>query len=394
MRRKLLSLAALISLALAVAGCGSSGSKPSAGSGDKSPYRVLFIGGLSGPLSSVGAAVVDGLNAAASDINNKGGINGRKIEVTAKDDNATATTGVTLLQSALSGTKPDLVLPGYTSDEGLAMLPILTAAKIASMAVSTSPKLGDATKFPYHFMLNPGQAGQAAASVEYLKSQNAKKVGIIAIDNAVGNAQVESLKKAFEGAGMKTSVVKFPESTINMTADWSKLAASGADAAQMIVTGGDQWGYMLKSRLQAGVTLPSIGTGSLSTADISKLVPAAALKGVYGLAPEVQKTAPEQRNDAQGAFFAAMRGKASLQSGVLTPANVWDGLHMLAAAAKTAGATDAEKIAAAIVANPIPADQTALGYVRKYTDTNHEPSEQGWVATQVGPQKDGVYIQS
>src|SRR5689334_10555600 len=85
--RRFLPLLAIAGIGLATTGCGggsSSGSGASAGSGQ--PIKVGVIVSLTGNYAPLGTEDKKAIELAVQQINDKGGLLGRKIELTEKDD--------------------------------------------------------------------------------------------------------------------------------------------------------------------------------------------------------------------------------------------------------------------------------------------------------------------
>src|SRR3954465_15747490 len=124
--RRLVPPAALAPPPLMVlAACGSS-SKPKASTAPtvagakpldtNNPYVYLFSADFTGSIQAFTAGEVQGLNAAVTDINAKGGIQGREVQLQTQNDQNDPTQAVNLLQQRLSsGKKPDAMYPGGSS---------------------------------------------------------------------------------------------------------------------------------------------------------------------------------------------------------------------------------------------------------------------------------------
>ncbi|MCW2757260.1 MAG: branched-chain amino acid transporter substrate-binding protein, partial [Nocardioidaceae bacterium] len=112
--------------ALALSACGSNASSGSSGGS----YRILYVAGQTGVLSPTAIAIGRGIKAHVDAINAEGGLDGKKIVLQTKDDQSDPTRGVTLVQEQLNGDNPpDLVIPGVSSNEALAVAPLLARSK-------------------------------------------------------------------------------------------------------------------------------------------------------------------------------------------------------------------------------------------------------------------------
>ena len=110
-------LAGLALLAAGLTACGSSGNSGSSSSSasTKGPYVIGFMNILSGPASVPGES--DPIDLAAKQLNAKGGIDGRQVEIKAYDVGLTASAALTATRLALSQGVDALI--GYPIDAGL-----------------------------------------------------------------------------------------------------------------------------------------------------------------------------------------------------------------------------------------------------------------------------------
>ncbi|HZD14624.1 MAG TPA: ABC transporter substrate-binding protein, partial [Pseudonocardiaceae bacterium] len=102
--KPLRAVAAAISVALVSASltacAGSSGTGTStAGQATGGPIKIGIVTSLTGPYSVLGQADIQGLDIAVSQINAKGGIRGRKIQIVTQDDQTSASQAVVALNS-------------------------------------------------------------------------------------------------------------------------------------------------------------------------------------------------------------------------------------------------------------------------------------------------------
>ena len=116
-----IAASALALAGLGLAACSSSSSSPGAAASSpagstsaastsaasaassSTPFNVLAIVASSGPLATVTAAEVSGMQAGVAYVNAHGGVSGHQVVLTVKNDNNDPTTAATLLQSAVSG---------------------------------------------------------------------------------------------------------------------------------------------------------------------------------------------------------------------------------------------------------------------------------------------------
>jgi branched-chain amino acid transport system substrate-binding protein len=276
--------AALVAV-VALAGCGSSDdsgtTSTASGASSKKPVQFYASMALTGPFAAVGAATKAGLQAGVNQINATGGISGRKIEVKYVDDQGSATTAVSLLQKALtSGDKPDVVFNGNTSDVTLALCPILNRAGIISIGVTGSQQIDDKKLCGTTFSTTWDVTQWQATAAQYLKSKNAKNVGLIVTNDAYGDSAVDGTKAALPPAGITLQGTQsVTPDALDATAQLHKLVGDSPDALVMEANGA-VIGHILDSRRKVNDTIPMlIGAGAASN-NIRAFTSAASTKNV------------------------------------------------------------------------------------------------------------------
>src|SRR6185295_16599020 len=88
----------------------------------------------------VGRDTQDAIKLAIDDINARGGVLGRKLEMVVADETENPETGISAIKTLTADEKVDVLIGGYTSGVTLAQLPHISAAKTIYLNVgSASP---------------------------------------------------------------------------------------------------------------------------------------------------------------------------------------------------------------------------------------------------------------
>jgi ABC-type branched-subunit amino acid transport system substrate-binding protein len=256
-QRRLLTAGAVGAAAgLVLAGCASSSTpSASAGSGGShSAYHVLAIYGMTGALESSAVAVNRGAQAAVEYFNSHGGVNGHKLVLTTQNDQSNPTTAASLLQSALtSSSPPDDVIPGISSDEGLAMAPLLTRYKVVGLGSASDATLDNPAKYPYFFSQSTLANTVVSDGATWIASHpGVKKVAIITSNDALGQADVPTLQSTLKAKGISTVVKLFNPTATDYTSTFQAAAAAKPDWVWMDGAGSEV-PIMLSSRLKANL---------------------------------------------------------------------------------------------------------------------------------------------
>lgn len=354
---------AISAVAILAAGCGGStaASTPkSTGSGGitpkaQGPFRVLMLGGLTGPDSADATAAKHGMEAAAAQLNAHGGIAGHHVVVTVKNDEAQATLAVTDLNSYLAGQTPNLVWPGSTSTEGLALAPTLTRDKILANGVVSAPTVVNPSKNPYFFNVTGPLSAQGAAIAKYLKAQGITNVGALYENFIIGTEENAAESASLKAAGFKVTSVGYPLGSLDLTSEVQRLESDHVQA--MLLDGlGQPVGLALAARAKLGWNVPVIGDALTSGTFDPASAPAANLSGVKWLVQttEVYKAHPSASFTT---FYKDIQQLGPIDVPLFEYAAGWDSLMLADVAASQAHSISGPAMASALehlprLANP------------------------------------------
>jgi branched-chain amino acid transport system substrate-binding protein len=371
------SAVALIGMGLAA--CSSSGSGgASTTSSTKAPFTILAIVASSGGLAAVTQSELAGMQAAAKYVNAHGGFNGHQVKITVKNDNLDPTTAASLMQEALSsGTKPDMVYAGTTSNEALAIMPIVTQNKIFSLQFDVSDQTIDPATHPYAFSIASSTAafGQEVAAGTKSHYPNAKTVGIIIGNDVNGTSLLDSERPSLEADGYKVVVQTYnPVTTINMVPQLEALRAEHPDV--LIASGfGAPAGYILKARAQIGWNIPVVGDSSFSANPLPSMASAAALQGVSVLAQPyaIYKPISQQSAAFQTLYHAVLPASGTFEVPFDLYAGGWDCVMVASAAATQAKSFTTAAMTEAMQSLTDPNSPLFLLGPYQYSATQHTP---------------------
>ena len=386
---------------VSVAGCGSSGSPAGASSpvstssASAGTYNVFAIEAMSGPVAAYGQASAAGVKAAIDVINNSGGVLGRKLVLTIKDDAGDPTTAVTLLESELSsGVKPNLVVPGLLSTETVPLVPITTKAGILTVAPGSSNVLDNPAKFPLHFSATPLGSSTAAGLIAEMKSKGYTKIGIAVTDEEHGISTEASLQADAKAAGMTTAAVQVSTSAIDATSQVEQLMAAKPQAVVFVMNGASN-GVLLKARTKLGWTVPFYSETAGTSFNIGAQTTPANWNNVFLQAQTFLVDGNPGTQTPQFKTFSAALSKyvPQVTQGMALYVNSYDPVLVWAAGANAAKSVDPAKVAAGIEtltsSSLVP---NFVGQGQLYGGDAHFPKfgPSDFVYVPVGPTVDGL----
>ena len=107
------------------------------GAGTSGPVRIGLEGPLSGDQKSIGIGMLDGARLAAAEINGRGGLAGRRLEIVPIDDAADPATGEKAASAAIEKGLDGVIGP-YNSGVGAKTLPLYLAADIVPIRLTSA----------------------------------------------------------------------------------------------------------------------------------------------------------------------------------------------------------------------------------------------------------------
>ena len=197
----------------------------------------------------VGRDTQEALKMAIDDINAKGGVLGRKLEMVVADETENPETGISAIKKLTADEKVDVLIGGYTSGVTLAQLPHISAAKTIYLNVgSASPATNAKVKteyenYKYIFRVGPLNAAHQARQLTVFISDFVKaELGISKVAIVGENAKwvqdlVPLLKKGATEAGTDVRATEFFDAqTSDFSPLFSKVKDSGAQFMVVILS--------------------------------------------------------------------------------------------------------------------------------------------------------------
>jgi len=167
----------------------------------KEDIKVGVISPLTGTATLYGQGSLDMINMAVEEINNNGGIKGRKLVVLAEDGKCQSEPAVTAAKKLIETDGVKLILGGHCSSETVAIAPVLDQNQVFGLAgVSTSTGILD--KYTYMFRTSPPNLEQAKliASLAYNK-YNIKNIAMLVEQTTFAKSIAGDFVTAFKELG-------------------------------------------------------------------------------------------------------------------------------------------------------------------------------------------------
>lgn len=317
---------------------------------DATTLKIGVSGPFSGGSSPMGESMRNGIRLAVEEINNIGGVNGRKIELIERDDQANNGVGAKIAQE-LTQNKVVATIGIVNTGVGLASIDTYQKAKIPLLvAVATDATLTRKYAPPtanenYIFRISPALNLEAKVLVADLKRKALTRAALLADTTAYGDAGLLALQQQSKMAGIEiVSEQRFNIGDRDMSSQVRHAKARGAQA--LVVWGiGPELAVVAKNKESLGWKVPMLGSWTFSMRNFIDLSGKAG-EGVLMPQTFIQDIGSSSKNSFLLAY--KRRFKTDLIPSPMSAAQGYDGMHLLYLAILQANSTDGTKIKEAL----------------------------------------------
>jgi branched-chain amino acid transport system substrate-binding protein len=320
------------------------------------PIKIGFPMPLSGPTAVYGVPISKGAEMAVGDINAKGGVLGRKLELIPRDSKANADEAVRLAREMIIKENVDFLSGTLTSAEAPAVSTIAKENKVVFVAPTAKTMLLTAPQnlHPYVFRIasNTLIEGRTGATL-MAKWQDVKKVATIAPDYAYGRdaigAFVEYIKKLrpdIEIVDQQWPKLGEPDFTAFITAQMGKKP----DAVFCDVFGGD-FASLVKQATPLGyfkaIQSRLVDGGEVGTVDLAQSLGADYPHGIISDAYDPVVWGEDEPAEHK-AYVEHLKATMKNEYGSGWAIVGYQSIVAIAEGIKKAGGTDSDKVAKAL----------------------------------------------
>lgn len=360
------------------------------------PIKIGVAGPFTGGSAPMGVSMRDGVKLAVSEINTKGGVLGRQLQLIERDDEAKNERGVQVAQELINKEKVVATVGYINTGVALASQRFYQEAKIpvlnnvATGSVVTKQFVAPEHKDNYIFRTAANDTIQSAMIVDEAVVKNKfTKVAILADSTNYGQLGREDLEKTLSAKGIKpVAVEKFNIKDVDMTAQLLKAKQGGAQA--VLTYGiGPELAQIANGMEKLGWKVPIIGSWTLS---MGNFLDNAGKNGDGATMP--QTFIQDPNTPKRKAFIEAYQKAYKLERmpSAVSAAQGYDSIYLLAAAIKQAGSTDGVKVREALENLNEKVEGVITTYNKPFTHDDHEAIKPGMPV--MGLAKAGQIVQA
>jgi branched-chain amino acid transport system substrate-binding protein len=345
------------------------------------PIKIGVSGPFTGGSAPMGVSMRDGVKIAVNEINAKGGVLGRQIELIERDDEAKNERGVQVSQELINKEKVVATVGFINTGVSLASQRFYQEAKIPVMnnvatgSIVTKQFLPPEYKDNYVFRSSANDKIQSTMIVdEAIAKRKYTKVAILADSTNYGQLGREDLEKALSAKGIKpVAVEKYNLKDVDMTAQLLKAKQGGA---QVVLTYGigPELAQIANGMEKLNWKVPMIGSWTLA---MGNFIDNAGKNGNGALMPQtfIEDASTPKRKAFIQAYQKAY--KVERMPSAVSAAQGYDSVYLLAAAFKQAGTTDGVKVREALENLHDKVEGVVATYNKPFTHDDHEAIKLG-----------------
>ena len=192
---------------------------------------------LTGAQAKFGEIEKRSFEMAAEEINAKGGVKGKKIELLFEDDTGKPDVGRSGVEKLISREKVPVITGGYSSSVTAAATPVAQQFKVPFVVCTGSADDITEKKYDYVFRINPPASEYPNAVQSFLQevAKDVKTVALLYENSSFGQSSSKSFEKDAAGLGLKIVVKEgYQAGAIDFKPILTKVKAANPDMIYMV----------------------------------------------------------------------------------------------------------------------------------------------------------------
>jgi branched-chain amino acid transport system substrate-binding protein len=338
--------------------------------------KIGLAGPITGPLAFLGQHIKWGADLAVDEINQAGGVLGRKLVFLMQDSGCRPADGVAAAERLLNQDRVDVMLGDVCSGSTMAVMPIIEKAqKPFIVTISTHPDItskagAGGNKWVFRTVAHDAMIAEVVAE----KMKRLKSIAIVGEDTDYGRGAVRLMKERLPSSVKIVSEDYFKQTETDFLPVLTRIRAAKPEALATYVLD-QQAANLMKQYLQFGLTLPLVGRPPLGSGVVAELVKSGKFDGSWTVYPYYDRFT-DPKNQAFTKPYVERHKQAPHYAGW----GVYEGIKVYADAVRRAGTTEPEKVRDALAKSSY---EAILGPMR--FDANHQArTRMMWIVVDKG----------
>jgi len=307
------------------------------------PIRIGVVQPLTGPVAYDGNIYVNTLKMIVEELNARGGVLGRPIQLHVEDGACNPAQSVNAAEKLIERDRVVTLIGAFCSTSSAAVMEVAKKYRVPHITgVSTAAQLTEqGNQYFFRAVATTPMLG-AAFGPEIPGLLKAKRFAFLVINDDWGRTMANSYPKALErGGGQVVGTEFFQQSELQFLPQITKIKSLNPDA--IVLAGNTQHAAALSKQIrELGLTVPLVAEGAWTSDSYLKLAGDAS-EGVYGLVEYVYTIPGEPNGSFVKQFQARYKENPTKFAGAAH--NV---IHIVMEAVKRASSAEPEKIREAL----------------------------------------------
>ena len=226
------------------------------GAAAQSTIKIGVVQPLTGAFAAAGTDVTNGAKIAADEINTKGGVIGRKLELIIEDTKSNPTEAASATEKLIVRDKVPVLMGASASTATLAVMPKLMEYKVPMLVETSSSSKITTAGNPYVFRIAPPSEVEAEVFGKIVAKLGIKKADFLVVNNDWGRGTADEFSKVLKDHGIAVGLTeRMDQGAQDMSAQLAKIKGSGADTL-FVTTAVEQLSLVLKQAAALGLNVP------------------------------------------------------------------------------------------------------------------------------------------
>ena len=251
--------------------------------GADAPIQVGAVLPLTGSASNYGESIRKGLDLAAAEINDAGGVDGRRLEIVYGDDRTETIDTVSEAIKLLDVDQVDVLIGGVWDFLAEATLPVVKDRGAVLMIPSDVAEVivGKQREYPSVFVLHSPLAAHRVSIEQFLRQVEGTRVAIMVPNSTWGHIMTDMFKAGADGVGYEVvkEILLTDFDDNDMASEMALLNAAAPDAVLLAINPNDAAQFMRKYH-ELGFRAPVLASWEMAISYLDGNIPATQMENV------------------------------------------------------------------------------------------------------------------
>jgi branched-chain amino acid transport system substrate-binding protein len=308
-----------------------SGAKAEESAGGEDTLKIAVILIMNHEAGDKGRFICDTMR---DEINNAGGINGKKVELVYLESGQEQQSYITAVQKAVNTPGVDAIIGTFFSQYAIATSQFIQQAQIPNINICTNYQLAEMND--YFYITRPVDKGLIKSFAQIAIDGGIRNPSLVFVNSSSGYQQAEFIKDYYKekGLGVAAEIFYDPENTSDFTPfALQAINASGSDGTILYANASTDGQSLIRLFHDYKYTKPLAMCNNLFTSTITNVTGGQAVAGKFGYA----EYAPDIKTQGNDSFKALMKAKGYKYDPDWIGASYYDAMLVFAEAARLGG---------------------------------------------------------